>query len=879
MTPPLQTAANRTTAGGGVAAQNPFSGYRAPQTAYDELCGVDGLPRPHWRRLVDQLGSWQPAELAERWEQARRLIRDNGVTYNVHEEGSGDQRPWVLDPIPLVVADADWARLEVGINQRARVLDALLADLYGPQHVLREGIVPAELVHAHPGFLRCCHGLAVPGGRWLHLYAAVVVRNHDGKWMTLGDRTSVPQGLGYALENRLVVSRLFPDAFQECNVERLAPFFIGLRSLLRGLAGGRDDPRIALQSPGPASATYFEDAYLARYLGYPLVEGGDLAVRDDRLGLKTLGGLVPMDVLLRRVADRQCDPLELDGTAIEGTPGLVQAVRRGRAAVANALGSGLVESPAFAEFLPAVSRRLLGEEPALAAPRSWWCGLPANLDHVLHALDDCVIEPVAPRRQGEFRGTKRFVPALLDSEARARLVDAIRARPAEWVGRERVERSVAPCWNDGAIAPASVLMRCFAVAVPEGYQTMRGALARMAVGRSSGEELLLSSQGSKDVWVLAQGPVTPVSLLRRPGQPVPLRRSGYDLPSRVADHLHWLGRHVERAEGTARLLRTVAARLASEANQECTAEAALLLKAHAGPHPPRPDWLDASRPGLLWEIQAELQALVFDGERLGSVRESIERLWRMASVVRDRISIDSWKVLSRVRRDSLSGRPPAPLAPGRVADVLPHLDTLIFDLSAFAGLGMESMTRGPGWRFLDMGRRVERASAAIQLLGGTLAAARPHSVDPGKADPQRLEEMLLEIADSSMTYRNRYPGVLESAPLIDLLVIDETNPRSIGFQFAALADHVESLPRDAASPVLSGERRAVLAAVSQLRLADVERLATVDDHGCRRELAVLLGRLDALVREFAEAITHRYLVHSTPRRRLGDLPDVPGMGA
>lgn len=846
-----------------------FPGYRAPETAYDEFCGADGLPRPHWRRLVDELGAWQPAALADRWDQARRLIRDNGVTYAMQDEASGEQRPWVLDPIPLVIAGADWSRLELGINQRARVLDALLADLYGPQHVIHEGIVPPELVFAHPGFLRCCHGMAGAGGRWLHLYAAVVARNRDGQWVALGDRTDVPRGLGYALENRLVVSRLFPAAFEQCNVERLAPFFIGLRSLLRGLAPGRDDPRIALQSPGPASATYFEDAYLARYLGYPLVEGGDLAVREDRLGLKTLGGLVGMDVLLRRVPDRLCDPLELDAGALEGTPGLVQTIRRGRAATANMLGSGVVESPGFAEFLPAVSQRLLGEDLALPTPRSWWCGRPENLAHVLRCLDDCVIEPVAAGR-----GQKRFVPSLLDAEQRGRLVDEIRSRPGAWVGRERVERSVAPCWSEGQILPASVLMRCFAVAVPGGYQTMRGALARMSAGRSAGEELLLSSQGSKDVWVLSSGPVAPLTLLRRPGQPIPLRRSGYDLPSRVADHLHWLGRHAERVESGARLLRTVAARLDAESHQESVAGVADLLGVLDGGAP------DTTRTSGLWELHAEIQALVHDADRPGSVRASIEQLWRTASIVRDRISIDSWKVLARVRRDARGSRGPLPTLAGRAADVLPQLDTLIFDLSAFAGLGTESMTRGPGWRFLDMGRRVERASFAIRLVDVALARPRPQVFADGhRGDVIRLEEMLLEIADSSMTYRNRYPGVLEAAPLIDLLVIDETNPRSIGFQFAALADHVAALPGDDASPILSGEQRGVMAAVAELRLAEVERLAATDDLGGRRELSALLAKLEALVREFADAISHRYLVHSTPRRQLGGLPPMPGAGA
>jgi len=857
---------------------NPFPGYRAPEGCYDELCGADGAPRPHWGRLVDLLGSWAPAELVERWEQARRLIRDNGVTYNVHDEASGEQRPWVLDPIPLVIAAADWGRLEVGINQRARVLDALLADLYGPQHVLREGIVPPELVYANPSFLRCCHGMALPGGRWLHLYGAVIGRNHDGQWLALGDRTGVPQGLGYALENRLVVSRLLPGVFHDCNVERLAPFFIALQARLRGLAPGRETARIALQSPGPSSRTYFEDAYLARYLGYTLVEGADLAVRDDRVSLKTLGGLVPIDVLLRRVADRECDPLELDGAALGGTPGLVQAVRRERVALANALGSRLVESPGFSEFLPAVARRLLGEELVLPSPRSWWCGLPGNLAHVLDHLDDIAIEPLESPR-----GPKRHVPALLDARLRADLVAEIRARPGAWVGRAMVERSAAPCWNGSGIVPASVLMRCFAVATAEGYQSMRGGLARMSVGRSAGEELLLSSQGSKDVWVLSEGPVAPVTLLPTPGRKVPLRRSGNDLPSRVADHLHWLGRHVERAEAAARLLRPVAARIASESNQESVVAAAVLLGSLADPPQVNRAWIEPGRRETPREIALEIQSLVFDESRPMSVRASVRALWNMASVVRDRISIDSWKILARVRADCPALKPAARRGSG---DALQVLDTLILDLSAFAGLGTESMTRGPGWRFLDMGRRIERASAAVQLLGATLVPPRPEPargpwppngrVDDAsgaageRADVHRLWEMLLDIADSLMTYRNRYHGSLEAAPLIDLLVIDETNPRSIGFQVAALAEHVARLPRDASSPVLSGEERAVMAATSLLRLADVDALAATDADGGRSQLGGLLSRLDASLRACSESITHRYLVHATPRRRLGE---------
>jgi uncharacterized circularly permuted ATP-grasp superfamily protein/uncharacterized alpha-E superfamily protein len=842
---------------------SPFAGYSAPLGVHDELIGSDGQPRPHWWRLAAVVGEWQPDALVARWEQARKLIRENGVTYNVHDETSGEQRPWVLDPIPLIIAADDWARLEAGIAQRHRLLDALLADLYGPQTALHAGIVPAELVLGHPAYLRACHGMQPPGGRWLHLHGTVVARHPDGRWVALGDRTGVPRGLGYALENRLVVSRLLPEAFRECQVARLAPFFIGVRAMLRWLAPGRDNPRIALASPGPHSATSFEDAYLARYLGYTLVEGGDLAVRDDRVSLKTLGGLVPMDVLLRRVADRECDPLELDSTALAGTPGLVQAARQGRVAIANALGSGLAESPGFTEFLPALARHLLGEELLLESPRSWWCGVPDNLERVLAGLDGMVIEPVTP-----VPGTKRFVAGLLDASARAELVERVRRHPQGWVGRQVVDRSVAPCWNGTSIAPAAVLVRCFSAATPDGPSVMPGGLARMSVGRTGGEESLLSGHGSKDVWVLSAGPVAPVSLLRPPGQPVPLRRSGHDLPSRVADHLHWLGRHVERAEGAARLLRAVAVRVASENNLESAAAVAHVLAALTDPPMPRREWLEPGRAATPGEVAAELHALVFAVDRPGSVAASIASLWRMASVVRDRISIDSWKILARVRRDG-QGDPQA-LRAGNVsagADLLSILDTIILDLSAFAGLGTESMTRGPGWRFLDMGRRLERASAMGHLLGATGAAPGGTAL---ATDEPRLLEMLLEIADSSMTYRNRYLGVLEAAPVIDLLVIDETNPRSIGFQIAALDAHAAALPHDEASPVLSPERRSSMAALAAVRLADVTALSVVDGEEGRPALTRLLSRLEAELRDFSDGITHRYLVHATPRRRLGD---------
>src|SRR4051794_18801450 len=367
--------------------------YPPPAGGFDEAHDPAGYPRPHWAPFFRSMADLGPSELARRWRDAQHLIRENGVTYNVYGDPRGIARPWQLDPVPLVIAPAEAAHLERGLVQRARLLELVLADLYGPQQLLQSGLVPPELVFPNPGFLRPCHGIRLPGGRFLHLYAANLGRGTDGHFRVLGDRTQAPSGAGYALENRIVMTRTLPEAFRDCRVHRLALFFRALRDSLRAIAPrNKDNPRIVLLTPGPYNETYFEHAYLARYLGYTLVEGGDLTVRDNRVFLKVLGGLQQVDVIFRRLDDDYCDPLELRPDSFLGVPGLTHAVRSGTVAVANALGTGLLETPALMAYLPRLCRELLGEDLWLPSVPTWWCGDPEGLGYVLDHLDDVVIK-------------------------------------------------------------------------------------------------------------------------------------------------------------------------------------------------------------------------------------------------------------------------------------------------------------------------------------------------------------------------------------------------------------------------------------------------------------------------------------------------------
>jgi uncharacterized circularly permuted ATP-grasp superfamily protein/uncharacterized alpha-E superfamily protein len=830
---------------------------RSQQRGFDELFDGAGVVRPHWRKVVELFEGLGIDDLGHRWEQARQLLRDHGVSYDAcgdAQGGGGGTRPWNLSPIPMVIGADAWAVISDGLGQRARLLDRILADLYGPRRLLAGGELPPEIVHAHPGFLRACAGIVPAGGRHLPLYAADLVRSPDGRFVVLADRTQSPSGVGYALENRIVLSRSLSNVFRDSNVVRLATFFRTLRRTLSESAPhNRDNPRIVLLTPGPYNATYFEQAFLAQYLDLTLARGDDLVVREHRVYLKTLGGLRPVDVILRRVNDDFCDPLELRAGSSLGVPGLVEAVRSGNVAVANPLGSGLLQTAAIMPFLPGLCRTLLGEELKLSSVPTYWCGNPRALAYVESHLAELVIKPAFP--MGPTAPV--FGPELSRSE-RDEWRLKLRASPRQFVAQDCVVLSTVPTLAKDELSPAHLWMRAFLVADGEGYEAMPGALSR--VGRP-GESFALSLRPggeSKDTWVLGGGPVSTFSLLPSPSAPVNLSRSGGDLPSRVADNLFWLGRYAERTETTARLARAAAMRLSDQdgpSDGEATVDALLLaLAAHTRVDRPAGTEGPGRAPHAGWLAAAErfLFATVFDDE-LGTLAATASETHRVARTIRDWISTDTWRTVAELNQEL--SRPRILSTRGTLSTLgalVTLLDRVVMIIAALSSLAADSMTHGHAWRFLDMGRRLERGACLAALLRGTLNPP---------PDPSLLEE-LLEIADSLTTYRRRYLATLQVAPVLDLLLTDETNPRAVVFQVATIARHVEALPRDTGRP-RTPEETLVLSALADLRLADVTGLC---EHADPRLLMALLDRVGSLLRGLSDSLSGAYFNHAVLSR-------------
>jgi uncharacterized circularly permuted ATP-grasp superfamily protein/uncharacterized alpha-E superfamily protein len=830
--------------------------------------GQDGSVRPHWQVLDRALRAFGPGEMWRRWEQARQLIRQHGVTFNVYGDARGLERPWPLDPVPVVLAPEEFAGLAAGLAQRATLLDRLLADLYGPRRVISEGLLPPEVLLAHPGLLRPCAGMSPPGGRFLHFYAADLVRTPEGELRVIADRTQAPAGAGYALENRIVLGRVLPEAFRECHAQRLALFFRTVRDTLAALAPhGRENPRIVLLTAGPHNATYFEQAFLAQYLGYPLVEGGDLAVRDGRVFLKTLGGLHPVDVIMRRLNDDYCDPLELRPESLLGVPGLVQAMRDGNVAIANVIGAGVVQTPALIPFLPALCRALLGEELLLASVETWWCGQPDVLQHVLAHLGEMVIKPAYPAI-GPGQSNDPTFAAKLDDQGIEKLTAAMRAAPTRYVAQRRVMPSTVPVIEGDQLRERSLVLRAFVVADGvDGYQTMPGALS--VVGGTADEIDVSIARGarSKDTWVISDGAVSEFSLLRPPAQPVTLTRGGGDLPSRVADNFFWLGRYAERAEAIARLARVVCLRLADRGRRSFAADLTPLiesLRAQTLIASGGSDGVKGQGSAAGGEQERFLRGALYDPNHEGTLFATVRSIERVARSVRDRLSMDSWSVVVGLQQEVGDGERTA--RDERLLVLAARLDRAVMILTALAGFTSESMTREAAWRFLDMGRRLERALNTALVVERALAEVRH--------DELPVLEALLDAADSAMTYRRRYRATLQVAPVVDTLAADEGNPRSILFQLVALAEHVAALPRDPTAARRSPEERLAVETLSAYRLVDVEALC-VEQSGARPALRDMLRTTVTNLQRLSDALSGSYLAPATVSRSLAS----PGLVA
>ncbi len=800
-----------------------FETYLSDKRLYDELLDADGKVRQHWQPLVDRLARDGSSAVRRGIDLTRRLIRENGVTYNVYADPQGRDRPWVLDPLPILLTADEWREIEAGVLQRARLFDALLADLYGPQRLLADGTIPAELPFGHPNFLWPCHGITPSGGNRLHVYAVDISRSSDGRWWALADRTQTPSGPGYALENRQIVSRVFPELLSTMGVRSLGGFFAAMReNLLRHAPDGETALAVVL-TPGAFNETYFEHAYLARQLGLPLVEGNDLTVRGDTVFLKTLGGLRRVHAILRRLDDDFCDPVELRGDSALGVPGLIAVVRAGKVVIANALGSGVLESAAWMGFMPAAAQCLLGEKLRLPSVATWWCGEKLALDYVVDHLERLVIKPTYPNQNFEVVFGRDLTVA-----ARGALLERIVARPHAYVAQERLAFSQTPVWGSGVgtgeprgagFTARALGIRVYAIATASGYRVMPGGLARIASDTAD----VVSMQrggGSKDVWVLAADrPSMDEASVSVIAARAVARHD--ELPSRLAENLFWMGRYSERCEDKARLLR---------ATLGVRTQATLW-----------PQALDTCRHFITMPAGADAAAPAFDESNLLGLRADVERLAWCATQARSRLSAENWRAISVLQRQFQE-------AAERASDPSETLDALLLSLAALVGFSLDGMTQDDGWRLMMLGRRLER----LQFLAELLARRLQSGVTPAQGEL----EWLLDIGDSTITYRTRYLASPLLGSTMDLLVFDKTNPRALAYQWNHIEDSLVCIAASLGGTPDDSLDEAV-AVVAQLELNSVDG----DSARAVRARQALAGQLTGLARAAAKMSDRLSLKH------------------
>ena len=844
--------------------------YRPAPGSFDEMREADGSLRPHWQYLLDTLRQLGRGGIENRSREARRLIRDNGVTYNVHGDPRGMSRPWELDPLPLLIRGEEWAELERGLIQRAELLNAVLLDLYGPRTLIKKAILPAELVDGYGGYLLPCHGVDVVGQRPLVLYGADLTRDAGGQWRVLGDRTQTPSGAGYALENRVVLSRVLPSLFRDSHVHRLAGFYRSVRRAMTRLAPRNEDhARAAVLTPGPSNAAYFEHAYLANYLGYTLVQGGDLSVRDGALWLRTLGRLERIDAVLRRVDDCWCDPLELREESLLGVPGLLQAVRAGNLTMANALGSGVLEHPGLMAFMPQLCQQLLGEELLLPHLQTWWCGRQEDRAFVTANLEGLVIKP-AGYRSGVRPGERVLFGRKLSVAERDRLIAAIDAEPYRFVAQEEVTPSTAPVYIDGRIEPRPFVLRSFLVSEEEGYAVMPGGLSRVALEQDT--PMVSNQLGGlgKDTWVLASEPERQESLLASSEQLTPAVIRESEVSSRGADNLFWIGRYAERAEGLVRLLRAAVIKLAERASfaadddsGSCMQSLLVALSQQSQ------GFVAPAVTGARPTPTREVLSLVTDVEHIGGLPQTLQALDQAAWSVRDRLSSDTWRIVNDIERHlaALTRNPPTAL--GGALDVL---NPLVTSLVAFSALTHENMTHNEGWHFLEAGRRLERGINLAGLLRATLVAVGP------PAEEGTVIEAVLGVTDSLIAYRRRYQAGTRVGALLDLVFQDETNPRSLAYQIVQLERLINQMPKDPLAPTRSPSQKSVLRLLADLRLAEIDQLAQSDPGGQTRDaLGKILTTMEAEMAALSDALTAQYFRHEEqPHNMIEHRHQAPG---
>jgi len=811
----------------------------------DELALPNGKISPHWQKLANAYEKMGLSKMNQHYGEVAQQLRENGVTYNIHGDPDGMNRPWNLDPIPMMISAEDWAIVEAGLIQRARLLNYVLSDIYGNRSLITNGLLPFELIYNHRGFLRAADKIKLEGPHQLILSSCDLARGPNGKMWVLHDRVDAPSGAGYTFENRSAMTRIFPELIRENQVRKISNYYQILKNTLINLSyKNKENPRIVLLSPGPLNETYFEHAYVASLLGFTLALGGDLTVSDGYVWLKTIKGLEKVDVIIRRVDDVYCDPLYFRNDSHLGVVGLMEAVRQKKVTVINPLGSRILENPGLLAFLPGICRHLLDEELILPSVATWWCGQKEAKEYVLSRVHELVIRNI-------YRSNE--APSIYGGELSKmeleRLKAKIKAHPYMYVGQERVNYSTTPSLINGKLSARNSIFRSYTVADSEtqGYYVMPGGLSRSSA--KEGVFLISNQTGgiSKDTWVLGK---KSDSVEPKSGIKPNLIKVETVLPSRTGEHLFWQGRYLERAANTVRLVR-MALKTYNEMDDSVAIEKDVVLSTLLKTLTE----LTFSHPGFfapknLEDPEKELKGLVIDSTKLGSIAQSIQAFLANSYAVRDRLSLDTWRILDTISEEVQSMNK----EDVSLQDIYHGLDNLIIKLMAFAGLNLDNMTREPTWSLLNIGRFVESATNNCVILKSMLGQSFD-TEDKNKT----IMEYTLRCSESLVTYRYQYRSTLMLEGILNLLLLDETNPRSLVFQISSIDAHIQEIPQIGISVGLSAVRKTLLTALTKVRLCEVKTLVELDKESDEySNLVEFLSEIIELLNEVSNKIFETY---------------------
>lgn len=828
-------------------------------TQYDETLALDGTELPNWKHVTGELTSRSAEQIQQQQANIARLLRANGIAYSSLSDAEESSRPWNLDLAPFVVEPKDWSWLKSALDQRARLKEAIFADIYSDQQLLKSGLIPPAMIYAHRGYLR--DAVNPNTTQKLPLFSSDLARTKTGNWYVVDDICQYPEGSGYTLENRLAITQTTPKLFGSSRVLRIASYFKNIQRYISELSSS--DDRCVLLAPGPTHPHYFEIAYLAKYLGYTLVHTGDLTVRDNRVFLKTVSGLGRVSVIFRFVDDTNIDPLAIGQASARGITGLFQAVRAGGVKVINPLGAGVLENPALNTCLPELCEELLGESLKLNGAPTFWLGDSEHRDHFNSHRQDLLVTDV--------NNTNLLLdPQRMKGEDLELLLNNIDRTPERYVAFERIDRSVAPSFRGTELVPRKITIRMYVVKHEQSYEALPGGLCLLDSDEIGRRPTFETGIGSKDTWVIADGPIKPISLLNNSVNASDFSVVDGELPSRVAENLFWMGRNAERCEKTLRLLRAVLQTLRTNTHhsakefQNPTLEA--LLRATTQTTGTLPGFIGRGANKRLQSPQKELLSLLTDVNRAGTLPYSLKSLSRSASAVRDRVSTELLHVLNKLEDTRLFLTHKIKASPlqeetGELDLISGHLDDSLMTLSAFTGLAHENFSHGDGWRFMMLGRRLERITHTSSIINTMLS--RQH-------EDIEILEALLKLFDSSMTYRSRYRSQFDGYNVLRLLLLDEDNPRSLAFQFREVEKEIALLPGRRRIQPGDPLARLAFSGLSRIRLADTYALINAK-RDARQSLPKFLTVLEGLPDSMAEVLSATYFTHVESSQQLSDI--------